>query len=470
MSKVHVRRILAMLLCTAAMLSSGSDGDGALTGDIIERIQASHTADEKDRIIANALTKNKITDIVLNRDFFIRHNDLFSHTIDTKGITDQKSSGRCWLFAAFNVLRPAMIKTYKLKNFEFSQNYLFFWDKMEKANTFLERIIETADTDLTDREMHMLLRSPIGDGGYWAYVVNLVNKYGVIPKDAMPETYSSEHSWPMNDLLARRLRMDAYELRSALENGVTIEDVRKVKIEMLEDVYRMLAFNLGEPPSEFIWRYETVGGKVSEAELHTPYSFYTEVVKVNLSAYIPLMHYPGKEYNRLYQFDDQRNVWEAPDPLFINADIPDIKTWAKTSVLSDDPAYFYCDVVPDKYSKAGILSTRILDYRLMYDIPLDMPKAERILYRESASNHAMVLIGVDIENDDPVKWLTEDSHGPEDGHDGYWTLYDDWFDAYVYGAVIHEDHVPAAIRRLMQEKPIHLPYWDPMAQLLWDTE
>jgi bleomycin hydrolase len=455
-----------MLLCTASILSSRTDGDGALTEDIIERIQSSYTADERDRIVANALTKNKITDIVLNRDFFTRHNDLFSHTIDTKGITDQKSSGRCWLFAALNVLRPAMIKTYKLKNFEFSQNYLFFWDKMEKANTFLERIIETAGKTLSDREMHILLRSPIGDGGWWAYVVNLVYKYGVIPKDAMPETYNSEYSWPMNDLLARRLRMDAYELRSALENGVTIEDVRKAKVEMLEDIYRMLVFNLGEPPSEFVWRYETVGGKVSEPQFHTPHSFYTDVVKVDLNAYIPLMHYPGKEYNRLYQFDDQRNVWEVSDPLFINADILDIKMWAKASVLSDDPAYFYCDVIPDKYSKAGILSTRILDYRLLYDIPLDMPKAERILYRESASNHAMVLIGVDIERDHPVKWLAEDSHGPEDGHDGYWTLYDDWFDAYVYGAVIHETHLPAEVRRLMQEKPIHLPYWDPMAQLL----
>ena len=470
MSKIHWRRMLAMLLCTGAMLSSRTEGEGALTRDIIQRMQASYTTDRRDRIITNALTKHKITDIVLNRDFYTQHNDLFSHTIDTKGITDQKSSGRCWMFAALNVLRPAMINTYKLKGFEFSQNYLFFWDKMEKANTFLERIIETADADLTDREIHLLLRSPIGDGGYWAYVVNLVNKYGVIPKDAMPETYNSEHSWNMNDLIARRLRMDAYELRSALENGTTIEDARNMKIEMLEDIYRMLAFNLGEPPGEFIWRYETVGGKVSEPQRHTPRSFFSDVVKVDLNEYIPLMHYPGKEYERLYQFDDQRNVWETVDPLFINADISDIKTWAKNSVLNDDPAYFYCDVIPDKYSEAGILSTRILDYRILYDIPLDMPKAERILYRESASNHAMVFIGVDIQEGYPTKWLVEDSHGPEDGHNGYWTLYDDWFDTYVYGAVIHKDHLPAAIRRLMQEEPIHLPYWDPMAQLLRDTE
>jgi bleomycin hydrolase len=452
------------------MLSSGTDGNGVLTGDIVERIQSSYTANEKDRIIANALTTNKITEIVLNREFFSQHNDLFSHTIATKGITDQKSSGRCWLFAALNVLRPAMIRTFKLKNFEFSQNYLFFWDKMEKANTFLERIIQTAGKDLTDREMHVLLRSPISDGGYWSYVVNLVNKYGMVPKDAMPETYNSEHSWPMNDLLARRLRIDAYELRSAMENGVIIDDVRKMKIEMLEDIYRMLAFNLGEPPREFVWRYETIGGKVSTPRLHTPHSFYTDVVKVDLNAYIPLMDYPGKEYSRLYQFDDQRNVWGALDPLFINADIQDIKRWAKNSVLRDSPIYFYCDVIPDKYSKEGILSTRILDYRLLYDIPLDMPKAERILYRESASNHAMVFIGVDIEKDLPVKWLVEDSHGPDDGHDGYWTLYDDWFDAYVYGAVIHEDNLPPAIRELMREDPIRLPYWDPMAQLLRDTE
>lgn len=470
MSAIHWCRIVVVLLCGSLMLGAGAGADGALTSDIIERIQAGYVSNERDRIIVNALTKNKITDIVLNRDFLLQHNDLFSHTIDTKGITDQKSSGRCWLFAALNVLRPAMIATYKLKDFEFSQNYLFFWDKMEKANVFLERIIQTTDKDLTDREMHLLLRSPIGDGGYWAYVVSLVNKYGVIPKEAMPETYNSEHSWNMNDLMARRLRMDAYELRSALENGVPVAEVRDMKVGMLQDVYRMLAFNLGTPPEDFTWRYERIDGTVSESWRHTPNSFYIDVVKVDLNTYLPLMHYPGKEYDRLYQFDDQRNIWEAPDPLFINADIADIKMWAKNSVLNDKPAYFYCDIIPDKYSKAGILSIRVLDYRMLYDIALDMPKAERILYRESTSNHAMVFIGVDIEGGYPMKWLVEDSHGPEDGHNGYWTLYDDWFDAYVYGAVIHEDHLPAAIRRLMQEKPIHLPYWDPMAQLLKDTE
>jgi bleomycin hydrolase len=470
MSTIHWCRIAVVLVCGVVLLNAGTDAGGMLTRDIIERIQAAYTADEKDRIIVNALTKNKITDIVLNRDFLLQHNDFFSHTIDTEGITDQKSSGRCWLFATLNVMRPAMIATYKLKNFEFSQNYLFFWDKMEKANIFLERIIETAGLDLTDREMHVLLKSPIGDGGYWAYVVGLVNKYGVIPKDAMPETYNSEHSWNMNDLIARRLRMDAFELRSALQNGVSLTEVRDMKVGMLQDIYRMLAFNLGEPPDEFIWRYETVGGTVSEPHRHTPHSFYADVVNVDLDRYIPLMDYPGKEYNRLYQFDDQRNIWESPDPLFINADIADIKAWAKNSVLNDKPAYFYCDVVPDKYSKAGILSTRVLDYRILYDIALDMPKAERIQYRESASNHAMVFIGVDIVEGYPVKWLVEDSHGLEDGHNGYWTLYDDWFDVYVYGAVIHEDEIPASVRKMMREEPVHLPFWDPMAQLLWDTQ
>jgi bleomycin hydrolase len=438
-------------------------GTGALTSADIEEIQQRGALSPSDRIIMNALTSNKINDLVVNREFIMEHDDYFSHEIDVKGITDQQRSGRCWLFAALNVLRPKIIKRYTLKEFEFSQAYLFFWDKVEKANTFLEWMIATADQDLTDREVALLLKNPITDGGYWSYVVNLVGKYGMMPKSVMPETYNTKNSWYMNDVIARKLRMDAYELREMVKHGAQLTELHEAKITMLGEIYRMLALNFGEPVAEFTWRYETKEGKISEPKKYTPQAFYRDVVGIDLNDYVPLMHYPAKEYLLPYQFEKQRNMYDGKDPVFINVDIDEMKTWVMKSVIDGDPVYFACDIIPDKYVESGILSTRVLDYRSLYGIALDMPKRERMLYRESTSNHAMVFVGVDGEHGAPTKWLVEDSHGTDDGHGGYWTMYNDWFEEYVYVVVIHKQHVPTAIFDILDDEPIVLPLWDPVA-------
>lgn len=447
-----------------------SGTSGGLTRNVIEDIQGSVRLSKSEYAIMNAVTNNKLSELSLNRSFFIKHNDLFSHRIKTKGITDQKRSGRCWLFAGLNMLRPGVIEKYNLKNFEFSQSYLYFWDKLEKANRFLEFIITSYDRGLLDRELVIFLERPVFDGGYWSYVVNLIDKYGVVPNEAMPETYNSNNSWVMNSIISRKLREDAVLLRKMAQEGKDVQELRDKKIEMLKTIYKILVLNLGEPPSEFIWRYEDTKGNVSAPKRYTPEEFYKDVVGVDIRDYVALFNYPGKVYNRLYQCDNVRNIFEYPDPVYINLDIEQLKELTKKSVLDDEPVWFACDIIKDKDSEHGILSTRILDYRSLYGLEMELNKEARILFRESAGNHAMVFTGVDLQDNRPVKWWVEDSHGKERGDNGHWVMYDDWFDEYVYAVIINKKYLPSELRNILKQEPIHLPPWDPMACLLRNIE
>jgi bleomycin hydrolase len=457
-----------LFFCFSVLYADTSET--GLSNDTIEEIMGSFSLNPMERAIMNAVTNNPVSELALNRGFIVNHNDYFSNTIETKGITDQKRSGRCWLFAGLNVLRPEVIQKYKLSDFEFSQNYLFFWDKMEKANFFLESIIETADRDILDREIVLLLKRPIGDGGLWTYVVDLIVKYGVVPKDAMPETYSSRNSWTMNSFIARKLRENATEIRAMIDNGVAGSELRKRKVEMLKVIYRMLVLNLGEPPTKFTWRYENKEGEVSKLRRYTPQEFYKEVVGFDISQYIALMNYPAKEYNRLYEFHNARNICDASDPTYANLDIAQIKEFTVKSVLDDEPVWFACDIIKDKDSEHGILSTEVIDYQSLYGLDYTINKADRILYRESYGNHAMVFTGVDLQNKEPVKWLVEDSHGAERGHNGHWTLYDDWFNEFVYTVIINKKYLPLEIKNIFKQKPVILPPWEPMVLLLKNTQ
>lgn len=460
---------IPLLLAASFTLKAGAVGKAALTNDMIEDIRKSTYLSSSDRAIMNALTNNELTELALNREFLTKHNNLFSHKIETKGITDQMKSGRCWLFAGLNMLRPRVIRKYKLKDFEFSESYLFFWDKMEKANFFLESIIKTADIDLLDREMEQLLKWPIGDGGWWSYVVNLIEKYGVVPKYAMPETYNSSHSWIMNKIIFGKLREDATILRRMAREGTTKEELRTQKVEMLKVIYKMLVLNLGEPPANFIWRYEDKEGKVSLPEGYTPKEFYRKVVDVDLEDYVALMNYPGKEYNKLLQFDKARNIYEEADPTFVNLDIEKMKEFTLKSILDDEPVFFACDIIKDGDFDKGILSPGIIDYQSVYGVDIEMSKEERVLYRESSANHAMVFTGVDVQDGKPVKWLVEDSHGKERGHEGHWTMYDNWFDKYLYVVIVNKKYLPRGVKDLLKEEPILLPPWDPMVAILKRT-
>jgi len=454
--------LLIFLLGSSVVIWGKKSKEGALTSDVIREVRQSFKMDTSTRALMNALTNNDIKKLALNRQMYVAHDNLFNHKIKTKGITNQKSSGRCWLFAGLNIMRPRVIERYELKEFEFSQSYLFFWDKFEKANTFLELIIETKDRDPLDRELQMILESPFSDGGLWIYVVELIEKYGVVPKSVMPESEQTSNTKMMDRIISRKLRQDGAILREMSQNGATLPELRERKVEMLKEIYRMLALNFGVAPKKFQWRYESKDSVVSEVKTYTPQSFFKEVVDVDLRDYVPIYNHTLRPYNKLYQMRLARNIYDRPDNVFINLDTEQMREFALKQLLDNQPVYFACDVSKEDSYEHGIMSPKIYDFEAIYGTDFAMSKADKFRYRESRSTHAMVFVGVDTLQGKPTKWLVENSWGDKKGDKGYWTMYDEWFDEYVYKVIINKKHLPKRVLDILKTEPIELPPWDPM--------
>lgn len=440
--------------------------DGALTPGLIDSIRRLLGNDPALRSARNAASANPLGDLVLNRELLSRHNNFFSNKISTGKITDQRKSARCWMFAALNILRPAMMKKYHLKSFEFSQNYLYFWDKMEKANLFLESILATADLDVRDRKVRFLLEDPIPDGGQWNYAVALIKKYGLVPRDAMQETYNSNNSAAMLRILSTKLRQGAARLRNLKQEGKTGTELIGAKEKVLSDLYRLLSIFLGNPPEKFGFRYEDKDEKTSPVRVYTPLEFFKKEVGAELGAYVCLYSNPVWPLNRLYQIDLDRNMADIPNITFANLDIKDLKTYVLAALLKNEPVWFGADVGKQVDKKSGILSEKICQYEDLLGVDLSMNKIERVLYQDTVVSHAMVFLGVDLEGGTPRKWLVENSWGEETGEKGFYTMYDDWFDQHVYEVVIRQDFLPKDVLDLLKTTPTVLPEDDPMREML----
>jgi bleomycin hydrolase len=456
---IGISILLAVLITLAA--AEAPAAEKSLSIEAIRELEQSFALDAGARALVNAVTNNDVRDLVYNRDLYIRNDDLFAHKIDTKGITNQESSGRCWLFAGFNIMRPAVMKKFNISEFEFSENHLFFWDKLEKANMFLEAVIETRDADIDDRELQTLLSDPVPDGGWWSYAVNLIEKYGAMPKEMMPETKNSSNTRYMNSLLNGVARGYAVELREMAAGGADEEALRGRKMEMLQVIYRVLAIHLGVPPAEFEWRYEDKDGKM-HADVYTPRSFYEKAVDVDLGEYVTLFDHAGHPYDAYYRIKYCRNMPDLPDMSFVNLEADRLKKFALASVLAGDPVWFAADVGKENDYKNGIMAVGMYDYASLMGVEPGLSKKNRILYRDSTPNHAMVFIGVDTKDGEPVKWLVENSWGTDRGNKGLWSMYEDWFDEYVYAIIVHEKHVSKDVLALLGTEPVVLPAWDPM--------
>ena len=503
-----------LVSCVVATAPAGAaPQDRSLTPTLIEKIRADWHLDPHARAMRNALTGTDIKGIAENRDILADHNNKFSHKIKTKGISNQKSSGRCWMFAGFNTIKPAVLNKLDLGEFEFSQIYLQFWDKMEKANAFLEYMIEFRRRDLMDRDVVFLLRNPASDGGYWENFADLVAKHGVIPKEAMAETASSESTRMMNRALARILRKDAAELRQIYKDTGSVKKMRQAKRKMLAQVYRVLVLNLGEPPTEFTWRHKVkdngdedddeeadepdengdddengdeedqedeaeeddedqededaaddydVEQDWSEPRIFTPQSFYREFVGLDLSEYVNIADDPIRPKGGHYEVDLTRNLWDGRNTHYANVDIQRLREIVIDVLLANKPVYFAANVSPDQDSSKGIMARNLYDYESVYDIEMDLNKTERLLLRDGTINHGMAFIGVDLRDGAPVKWLVENSWGSSRGRGGLWTMYDDWFEDHVYKVVVHRDFVPDKILEALDKPAVKLPVWDPM--------
>lgn len=455
---------------------------GALTSEFLTALRTGYEMSQADRACHNAVANNAVTSLALNRDVVRADDGHFSHRIKSQGITDQKKSGRCWMFAGLNVLRPQVIREHQMEEFEFSTAYLQFWDKMEKANLFLESIIELRDTHFLDRDWETVNKWIMEDGGWWNYVVGLIEKYGVAPLSAMPETHASTHTDPLNHILGRLLRTKAVRITDRHADGAGIEALRTEKNEALKEVYRLLVLNLGEPPVEFEWRYrrrrmrpgneEDVKAELrtvaeddlSPPEHHTPQSFSKKYVGPSLTDHVCLYNDPQNELNRHYCFDRAHNIVGNENMHFVNIDTVPMKEVAKASILANEPVWFAVNMTFDQSAEHGLMEHDLFDYETLFGIDLTVSKADRTRFHAGASCHAMVLMGVDLDTDGrPLKWLVENSHGDDTGKQGRWALLDQWFDEHVYTIIVHKSHVPDAILAHFEESPTVLPAWYPGA-------
>ena len=436
---------------------------GGIPQSLIDKLQNAKL-DNADWVMGNIIANRDVAEFALNRERYITHNKIVNYRIKTGDVTNQKSSGRCWLFSAMNVFRPQVIRKFKLKTFEFSEIYLTFWDKLEKSNMFLQSMIDLANKPADDRELEILRRDPLGDGGWWTYFVDLADKYGLMPKEAMPETYNSSSTGSMNNALNLKLKEMGLALRSLSQAGASADSLEKQKDNMLAEIYRLLVLNLGKPPVEFVWRYETTDsvGIIQKPKNYTPQSFRKEVIGDDLYDYVAMFNYAGKEYFDAYQLKQSRNIYDRPNFTILNVPIDTLKTYALKSILDSTPVWFACDVGKEDYSAEGIMAVDIYDYDKIYGTTFKMPKADLIYMELISPNHAMAFIGVDTLDGKPQKWLVENSWGGDRGDKGYWYMYNDWFDRYMFGLVVHKKYLSKGLIALSEKTPIELPPWDPM--------
>jgi bleomycin hydrolase len=456
----YVLCLSILFILSAAIICPAADNK-SLDQSAILKLQTGFQLDDQSRALMNAITNNDINKLALNRELVSSHSTVFNLNLDVEGITDQQSTGRCWMFAALNLMRPIVKEKFNLKSFEFSEAYLFFWDKLDKANYFLETIITTRDRDIDDRELQAILNDPIPDGGWWNYIVNLIEKYGVIPKELMPETVNSSKSHMMNKTLLNLARQDAVELRELSKQGKSENALRERKMEMLQDVYRLLVLYFGQPPQSFTWRVEDINGKLFEKK-YTPREFFKEAVNLDLAQYITLCEYPSFPLDDFYQMNFCTNMVETPDMSFINLPGDKLKKYVLISLKDKNPVWFGADVGWQMEQDLGIMAADIYDYEALFNIEDKMNKADRIRYRASTANHAMVLVGADTANGKTLKWRVENSWGSDKGNKGYWTMYDSWFDKYVFTVIIDKKYLTAEDLRLLERKPKRIPAWDPL--------
>lgn len=455
--------ILSVMTCALAASGWAVTPDGGIDNAMMERLRASYKNTPADKAISNALRSTDIDVLATAADNKNGLDDNFTHKVKSKGITNQKSSGRCWLFTGLNVLRAQIMKEHGIPELELSQNYNFFYDQLEKSNLFLQSIIDTSKLPMDNQTVEWLFKHPIGDGGQYTGISDNFSKYGVVPKGAMVETYSSSATTKLRKLITRKLREDGLKLRRMAADKASAKAIKAEKETMLSEIYRMLALTLGVPPTEFTYTLKDKSGNVVSKKTYTPQQFYKEFAGNNLKDdYIMLMNDPTREYYKLYEIDLDRHIYDGGNWKFVNLPIEDIKEMAIASIKGDDMMYFSCDVNKNLNRELGLLDPDNFDYDSLFGVTFGMDKADRIRTFDSGSTHAMTLMAVDLDaNGKPTKWMVENSWGPG-ANNGHLIMTDRWFDEYMFRLVVNKKYAPAKVLDILKQKPVALPAWDPM--------
>lgn len=453
---------LAVAICMTATVNAQM---GGISSKMLGEIQKQNKMTPAENAIANAIAANSIDNLAQNRNNAAELDTYFSVETPKQAITDQKSSGRCWMFSGMNVLRANFAKRTDSLRVEFSQAYLFFYDQLEKANLFLQGVIDTGKKPIDDQRVQFFFKNPINDGGTFCGVADLTEKYGLVPKQVMPESYSSDNTSKMARLISSRLREDGLILRKMVADGKKAADIEKAKTEMLATVYRMLALTIGEPPTQFTYAHRNKDGKaVGDPKTYTPQEFFKEVVGDKLNGtFIMVMNDPRRPYYKTYEVELDRHTYDGHNWKYLNLPMDDIEQLAIASLKDGRKLYSSYDVGKMLDRKRGYGDTENFDYGSLMGTTFGMNKAERISTFDSGSTHAMTLTAVDLDaNGKAKKWKVENSWGASWGQQGCMIMSDRWFREYMFRLVVDKKYVSEELLKLNEQKPVMVTPEDPL--------
>ena len=470
MAKKYLALALAAVLISGGAMAQKKkqtqpEYNGGITTEMMQQMKQGFGGNASDKALRNILVNNAPNKLAMNYENATKFDSHFSNRVVSKAVTDQKSSGRCWMFTGMNVLRNQAIRKHNLPaDFQFSQAYLFFYDQLEKSNLFLQAMLDTYRKPMNDQEVEWLFKNPIGDGGQFTGVANLIDKYGVVPAEAMRETNSSNKTSTMSSVLSLKLREYGLELREmGAKKGTTEAQLQQRKQEMLRVVYKILALNFGEPPAEFSWTQRDKSGKPVETATYTPASFRDKYAPADFSTFYMIMNDPTREYYKVYEIEYDRHVYDGDNWKYLNLPMEEIAPMAIASIKDSTMMYFSCDVGKFLNRDKGFMDVNNYDYASLFGVDFKMDKKQRVSTFASGSSHAMTLCAVDLdENDQPKKWMVENSWGSNYGYKGFLIMTNEWFNEYMFRVVIESKYIPEKYLKMFDNKPIMLPAWDPM--------
>ena len=461
----YMKKLLIISLMLGSLSVSAQTKDGGLSSEMLRDIQKEQQAQPASRALANAIAANSIDALATNHLNAGALDTWFSVETKKQSITDQKSSGRCWMFSGLNVLRSNFAQKSDSLSVEFSQAYLFFYDQLEKANLMLQGVVDTGKKPIDDARVQFFFKSPIGDGGTFCGVADLAEKYGLVPTEVMPETYTSDNTSKARQLVSSKLREYGLQLRDMVAKNKNQASINKAKVRMLAQIYRMLAMTIGEPPQQFTYAFKGKDGKaVSPAKSYTPLSFYQEVVGAPINGtFIMAMNDPRRPYYKTYEVEYDRHTYDGHNWRYVNLPMDDIEQMAIASLKDGRKLYSSYDVGKFLDRKRGYADTENFDYESLFGTTFGMDKAQRISTFDSGSTHAMTLTAVDLDEQGKArKWKVENSWGASWGQQGCLIMTDRWFREFMFRLVVDKKYVPENILKAAETEPVMVMPEDPL--------
>lgn len=431
-----------------------------LTSDVIDKLHASFVSRNSAQVISRAVQKSGINAASEDPHHSIRDHRVFSYEIKTGKVSNQRHSGRCWSFATLNTLRHKFASKYNCKDFELSQNYLFFWDRIERANRYLQIIVDTASRDLHDRLVDFYTSFALNDGGQWANAASIVEKYGVVPEYVMPDTFNTKDTTAVADVMSYLMKQDALVLRRMVKDGAQADDLKNERLKMMGEVYRVAAYAFGEPPKKFDLEYTDDDKKSHRVANLTPQDFYHKYFDVDFHDYVVVTNAPDHQYNQLYSMPEQDSVEGGIPIQFANVPFQYLEDAAIAQLKAGETVWVGNDVLQQMDRKRGLMDSKLFRRGELLDVPMIMSKKDRLESRQAMVSHAMTLTGFDMVNNAPLRWKIENSWGDKNGKDGYFVMTEDWFRDYTYEAVINKKYLPQKLLDIAAQKPVVLKAWD----------